>query len=113
MYRLLLKVCLIGVLSTLLVACYTNKAPMRPDYQSYIQESARLFNQGYYKRAKMLLYPLACEGVPQAQYAIGYMYYYGYGVTQDTDVGFFWIKRAADQKYPPAMQAESIINVER
>lgn len=107
----LLKVCLIGVLISVLAGCYANKPPMRPDYQSYIQQSARLFQQGYYKRAKLMLYPLACDGVAQAQYAIGYMYYYGYGVTQDTDVGFFWIKRAADQQYPPAVKAVGMIDV--
>lgn len=111
MFRRLLKVCLIGVLSIALVACYTNKPPLRPDYQSYMQEAARLFKDGYYKKAKLMLYPLACDGLAQAEYALGYMYYYGYGVTQDTDVGYFWIKRAAAQNYPPAVKAASMINL--
>ena len=105
MLNRLLKLCLIGALSSLLFACSTTQPPLRPDTQSYLEEGQRLFDEGYYKRSRNMLLPLACDGVPQAQYAVGYMYYYGYGVAQDTDTGYFWIKRAADQHYRPAQEA--------
>lgn len=73
--------------------------------QSYMQQGKRYFQEGYYKKSMMLFLPLACDGNPEAQYAVGYMYYYGYGVTQDKDVGYFWIQRAADQHYLPAISA--------
>ena len=111
MSRQLLKLCLIGVLASLLLGCaITKPSPLRPDIQSYLDQAQRLFNEGFYKRARSLLMPLACDGVPQAQYVLGYLYYYGYGVTQDTDVGYFWIKRAADQNYEPAKQALKMIS---
>jgi TPR repeat protein len=107
MAKRLIKLCLMAFFASLLMACATMKTnpPMRPDTIAYLEEAQRLFNDGYYKRARNLLLPLACDGNPQAQYAIGYMYYYGYGVPQDTDVGYFWIKRAADSQFVPAQQA--------
>ena len=77
--------------------------------QSELSQSQRYFDQGYYKRAMQQLIPLACNGNPQAQYAIGYMYYYGLGVTQDTDVGYRWMQQAADKGYRPAKNAMNSI----
>ena len=56
------------------------------------------------------LLPLACNGLPDAQYGVGYMYYYGLGVAQDTDVGYFWIRRAANARYLPAIKALELID---
>src|SRR5689334_21875254 len=75
-----------------------------------LKQGQRYFEDGYYKRAMHELLPLACEGSPEAQYAVGYMYYYGYGVAQDTDVGYFWMQRAAKQGYPPAIKALAMID---
>lgn len=73
--------------------------------RSELLQGKREFENGYYLDAMHRLLPLACDGDPQAQYAVGYMFYYGYGVGQDTVIGCFWIKRAADQGYPPAIEA--------
>ena len=75
-----------------------------------LQQGKRSFENGYYKSAMRDLLPAAAGGNAEAQYAVGYMYYYGYGVTQDTDVGHFWIKRAANQHYMPAIKALELIN---
>ncbi len=56
------------------------------------------------------LLPLACDGIPDAEYAVGYMYYYGLGVAQDTDVGYFWICRAAGKHYIVAVKALETID---
>lgn len=104
-----IQTCLAVLLCAFVVGCSTTKPPLRPDVQSYLDQASRLFSEYQYREAKQILYPLACEGVPKAQYAIGYMYYYGYGVQQDTDVGYFWIKRAADQGYAPALRAMGLI----
>lgn len=63
------------------------------------------FESGYYRDAFHQLLPLASEGNREAQYAIGYMYYYGYGVVQDMETGTFWIQKSADQRYQPAAEA--------
>ena len=104
------KIIFVSLLSLLLSACITHHyspPPPRlsPRQMSELQQGKRYFEEGYYKRAMQQLLPLACQGVAEAQYAVGYMYYYGYGVAQDTDVGYFWIKCSANQGYPPANQA--------
>jgi TPR repeat protein len=76
---------------------------------SELQQGQRYFEAGYYKRALHQLLPLAIDNNPEAQYAIGYLYYYGYGVTQDLEVGLFWIERAAKQGYQPATTALKMI----
>lgn len=96
---------IICLLSLSLLACATPS----PYVMSELQQGERYFDEGYYKRAMHTLLPLACDGHAEAQYAVGYMYYYGLGVAQDTDVGYFWIKRSADKHYPPAMKALQMI----
>ena len=92
-------------------SCTTDAS--RPDQQqkisladeSHLEYGKRLFEEGFYKRAMQELLPVAADGSAEAQYAVGYMYYYGFGVTQDTNVGYFWIQRAACQHYVPAIIA--------
>ncbi len=64
---------------------------------------------GDFKSAFHQLLPLAAEGIPQAEYGIGYMYYYGYGVTQDNESGIFWMNKAAAAHYAPAIRALAAI----
>lgn len=110
----MIKKILICVLSLSLIAC-TALSPttgkVAPTYvRSEVLQGKRFFNDGYYKRAMRILLPLACDGSEEAQYAVGYMYYYGLGVAQDTDVGYFWIQRSACHNYYPAKAALRLIN---
>lgn len=50
------------------------------------------------------------NGDPDAQYGLGYMYYYGIGTVRDQQTAELWIKRAADQGQPLAQKAMSLIN---
>jgi hypothetical protein len=84
-----------------------------PATMSELAQGKRLFQEGYYKRAMEQLLPLAAEGNMEAQYAVGYMYYYGFGAAQDTDSGYFWIKRSASQDFKPAINALAIMNQEQ
>lgn len=70
-----------------------------------LTQGERYYQKGLYKSALHTLMPLARSGNPKAQYAVGYMYYYGYGTAQDTTQGYAWINRAAEQKYIPALRA--------
>ncbi len=49
-------------------------------------------------------------GDPDAQYALGYMYYYGISTTRDRDTGKHWINKAAAQGQPLAKRAMQMIN---
>lgn len=88
------------------IACTTTK------HASELQQGKRYFEKGYYKKALHQLLPLACDGDAHAQYAIGYLYYYGYGVAQDTETGLFWINRSAKQHDLAAIKALRIITNE-
>lgn len=99
-YRLAL-----GLLSLTLIACATPSMRVKEE----LINSKRNFEGGLYKTAMRDLLPLAADGNAQAQYAVGYMYYYGYGVTQDTAAGLFWIKRSANQHFEPAIKALHLI----
>lgn len=108
------KYILVSIFSLCLTACAsTHQQPSSTSASpkldladtSYLEQGKRDFQEGFYKRALQELLPVAADGNGEAQYAVGYMYYYGYGVSQDTNVGFFWIQRAAGQHYVPAIQA--------
>lgn len=68
------------------------------------------YTAGEFNDAFHQLMPLAVSGNAEAQYAIGYMYYNGYGVKQDMNSALFWINKSADAHYPPAMKALTIIH---
>src|SRR5215208_4083184 len=102
------KIFMIIVISFLEIACMPvthTPIPRSPKMLSELAQGKRCFREGLYKSAMTLLLPLAIKHQAEAQYAVGYMYYYGYGVAKDKDVGFFWIKEAADRHYEPAVTA--------
>ncbi len=68
------------------------------------------FEAGNFKLAFRQLLPLAADGNLCAEYAVGYMYYYGYGVTMDTESGIFWMQKSAAQHYVPAEKALELIS---
>lgn len=82
-----------------------------PKYSQEVQQGKLYFEAGNFKKAMHALLPPAVAGNPRAQYAIGYMYYYGYGAHQDDESGLFWMSRAADNHYPPAIKAVNQIRM--
>ena len=55
-----------------------------------------------YPTAFQAFLPLAEAADPIAQYYIGYMYYYGYGVPEDYGKAYEWMRRSAEQGDPDA-----------
>ncbi|KTC65750.1 Sel-1 protein (plasmid) [Legionella adelaidensis] len=74
-------------------------------------DGIRSFKVQNYRQAFILLKPEAEKGQPDAQYAVGYMYYYGYGVVEDRIKACYWIKRAAALGQPDAVQAVEILRL--
>lgn len=58
-----------------------------------------------YDMAYEHLAPLAEGGDADAQYALGYMYYNGYGVPRDDAIATQWIKKSAKQHNLKAIRA--------
>lgn len=102
------KYFLIILLSFGLISCANT--PDSLNSKSQVAYGKSLFEQGYYRQAMKQLLPMACDGNADAEYAVGYMYYYGYGVPQDTDVGAMWIRRAACHHNCQAMMALPMVD---
>ncbi len=63
------------------------------------------FRHGNYALAFEKLWWPAHRCDPRAQYAIGYMYYYGLGTILDQDLARIWFRRSADAGFPAAVRA--------
>lgn len=108
--KLIRSIIFITFVTCFLSACATTKATSSLKKVAELQQGKIYFESGDYRYAMRNLLPYAADGDKEAQYAVGYMYYYGYGVTPDRDTGYFWIKRSADQQYAPAVKALAIIS---
>lgn len=89
--------CLLGLL---LIGCATN-----PEKDDPMTTARTAFQSGNYQESASLLMPLAQKGNPEAQYALGYQFFYGLGVKRDKTQGFFWMQQSAMQGYKPAREA--------
>lgn len=50
------------------------------------------------------------QGDADAEYAYGYLNFYGIGTTRDIQTGLAWIRKAAGQGQPLAIAALNLIN---
>jgi TPR repeat protein len=111
---LLLTLCL----ALLLPACTT--VPAKPaksqpvvdteQLERIFLQAKRLFAEQNYNEAARLLLPLARQGHLEAQYAVGYMYHYGYGLPRNEKESTRWITLAAARGNAKAKQALQLIN---
>lgn len=101
--RFALRLTLLSLLVFMQVACIKN-----PN----LSEGIECFRAQNYRKAFIFLKPEAQKGQPDAQYAVGYMYYYGQGVVEDRKQAWFWIKRAAEAGQPDALVALKILKHE-
>lgn len=73
-------------------------------------EGVKSFQVQDYRQAFIRLMPEAKAGNPDAQYAVGYMYYYAQGVTEDRTKASYWIHCAAKAGQADAIQAVQILS---
>lgn len=99
------KMLLIFISALLLSACVNPKTELHRGEVSFRQQN--------YRNAYLRLAPLAKQGNADAQYAVGYMYFYGQGVVEDRGRGFTWMKRAAEQGQPQALAAVKMLQQTR
>jgi FOG: TPR repeat, SEL1 subfamily len=77
-----------------------------------LEQGIHYFKQQKYHDAFVRLKPEAVKGQPDAEYAIGYMYYYGQGITEDRSKAIYWIQQAACAGQPDARNALHLLAVE-
>ncbi len=73
-------------------------------------EGITYFKSQKYREAFIRLKPVAEKGQPDAEYAVGYMYYYGQGVVEDRAKAWYWITKAARVGQPDAVEAAAILS---
>jgi TPR repeat protein len=102
---------LILITALLLGACTTTPVATGPRgvdlqaQQETLQRAKSLFLVKQYAEAAGLLLPLAQQGNAEAQYAVGYLYHYGYGLPRNEREATRWITTAAALGYPKAQEA--------
>lgn len=87
-----------------LAACSMNSLNLREGIHSFKQQN--------YRSAFVRLMPEAEKGNCDAQYAVGYMYYYGEGVVEDKKKAAKWINRAAVSGQKDAIIAAKLLREE-
>lgn len=92
-------------LAALLVGCAGQPAKPPTSSEDLRTQARAAFLAQDYPRTLAIAEPQALIGVAWAQYTLGYMYYYGRGVTLDRTRARDWIERAAAQDYAPAKEA--------
>ena len=102
--RVIFRLALLSMLLFNLTACLT---------ALNLREGIVSFRQQDYRQAFIRLKPEAERRNPEAQYAVGYMYYYGRGVVEDKKQAWIWINRAADFGQPDAVKAIKILYCNR
>ena len=92
---------------SLLAGCATNtnKSSDSQDPDAVLTQAKLAYKEQQYHEAFQLLLPLAVAGNDQAQYALGYFYYYGLGLEKNEQQAITWIQRAAAQGNKKALQA--------
>ncbi|WED43959.1 tetratricopeptide repeat protein [Legionella cardiaca] len=98
--RFSLRIALVIVLSFTEFACAS---------RSNLIEGIKSFRVQDYRQAFVRLKPEAKKGRPDAQYAVGYMYYYGQGVVENRKKAWYWINKAAQAGQPEAVAALAIL----
>ncbi|NIR29386.1 MAG: sel1 repeat family protein [Gammaproteobacteria bacterium] len=101
-------------LAIALSGCVTTPVPGNADAEATAARLEQVYGRartmylgGEYQRAFRLLLPLARRGHADAQYAVGFMYYYGEGVSRDVGRALNWFARAAEQGHPKAIEARA------
>lgn len=74
-----------------------------------LKEGIKSFQVQDFRQAFIRLRPEAEKGNPEAQYAVGYMYYYGQGVIEDRRKAWYWITAAAKKGHQDAKAAMMVL----
>lgn len=95
------KLLIVILFIPIMVACIAGSLNLRDGIESFKAQD--------YRRAFIRLKPEALKGQREAQYAVGYMYYYGQGVVENRKKAWLWINRAAKLGQPDAIEAVKIL----
>ncbi len=104
-FRVFLVLCVVGVLA----ACARQSGAASKNDQLLAKECQKNVFLQKYNCSLASVQDSAMQNDADAQYALGYMYYYGVGTTQDQQTAMNWINKAAAQGQPQAVQAAKLL----
>jgi len=109
---------ILAALLTVLLVTGCASSPKQEDIDPAQETANEMFEQAReayrdfdYQKTTTLLNTMAAQGNANAQYALGYMYYYGFGVAHDETIALEWIKKAAANGHPDAVIALDRVKV--
>ena len=91
------------------VACFLLQSCSSTSPNQAFQDAQNNYSQGKFAKAFKTLSKLAENGNSQAEYALGYMYYYGQGTDQDTEKAIILFQQAANQGNADAAKALTLV----
>jgi TPR repeat protein len=112
-----LAVLSLGLALFVLAGCSTT-APSTPSNSVSSRETAMkgtfmqgkvAYLSGEYARAREIFMPLASQGHPEAQYVLGYLFFYGLGGDQDLALAQQLFRLSAEQGHADALRAIMLI----
>ena len=90
-------------------ACKTTGEREETD-QRKLDLASEQFARKDYESAAITLLPLVREGNPDAEYSLGYMYYYGLGVPKNMNYGRQLMQASAEQGDDRAISALTLLS---
>ncbi|MFY7697321.1 MAG: tetratricopeptide repeat protein [Legionella sp.] len=99
--KLIINTIILIIEMVALTACVTSQFNVRQGIKSFQVQN--------YREAFIHLKPAAEHGQADAQYAIGYMYYYGQGVVENKEQAWYWINQAAHAGQVDAIAALKLL----
>ena len=111
------NVLVMSVLVAMLAGC-SGSADVKPDMDGASSTAQFMKAKAAYLAYDFpVAFPLMLKeangGNPNAQYAVGYMYFYGQGVVINYEESLKWIRKAAEQGNKKAFKALAIVNSQR
>lgn len=88
----------------------TPKSNACPTYKTSMKQANLDFHHHAYKKALREYTLLALDGNAEAQYRLGYMYFYGQGTKKDKFLSRGWFQKSAIQGHRKAAQALQMID---
>jgi hypothetical protein len=100
--KVIFRIVAVIFISVLMAGC------MPKTEHQVLNQAGTDFQNKNYRQAFDKLMPLAKNNNAQAQYSVGYMYYYGLGVMEDTKQAKYWIEKSAKNGNSNAIRALEI-----
>jgi len=98
---------LIAKLALAIVTTVLMSGCMNGEY--FLQKGKQSYHQREYRKAFIRLKEASEKNNADAQYALGYMYFYGQGVVENRQKAMYWFQRAAINGHQKAIDALNLL----